>query len=132
MHQISSYEEFCNSFSDDIIISTEAELLLFMQDWIIRVEDKIDQESGDYCLDAFIVDNTDKSHYREVKKDVVSRLIENCTEAIRTIADNMRENIIRENVKMPVYKVKEINSYGLQWLSRRPGRTIREKISNSN
>ena len=44
----------------------------------------------------------------------------------------MRENIIRENIKMPVYKVKEINSYGLQWLSRRPGRTIREKISNSN
>lgn len=132
MHQISSYEEFCNSFSGDTIISTEAELLLFMQDWIIRIEDKTDQESGYYCLDAFIVDNTDKSHYREVKKDVVSRLIENCIEAIRTIADNMRENIIRENVKLPVYKVKEINSYGLQWLSRRPGRTIREKISNSN
>lgn len=132
MHQISSYEEFCNSFNADSVISTEADLLLFMQDWFIRIEDKIDQESGDYCLDAFIVDNIDKSHYREVKKDVVSRLIENCIEAIRTIADNMRENIIRENIKMPVYKVKEINSYGLQWLSRRPGRTIREKISNSN
>ena len=132
MHQISSYEEFCNSFSEDTIISNEAELLLFMQDWIIRIENKIDQESGDYCLDAFIRDNNDKSHYREVKKDAVSRIIENCIEATRTIADNMRENIIRENVKMPVYKVKEINSYGLQWLSRRPGRTIREKISNSN
>lgn len=132
MHQISSYEEFCNSFNADSIVSAEADLLLFMQDWFIRIEDKIDQESGDYCLDAFIVDNIDKSHYREVKKDVVSRLIENCIEAIRTISDNMRENIIRENIKMPVYKVKEINSYGLQWLSRRPGRTIREKISNSN
>ena len=132
MHQISSYEEFCNSFNADSILSTEADLLLFMQDWFIRIEDKIDQESGDYCLDSFIVDNIDKSHYREVKKDVVSRLIENCIEAIRTIADNMRENIIRENIKMPVYKVKEINSYGLQWLSRRPGRNIREKISNSN
>lgn len=132
MHQISSYEEFCNSFNADSVLSTEADLLLFMQDWFIRIEDKIDQESGDYCLDAFIVDNIDKSHYRDVKKDVVSRLIENCIEAIRTIADNMRENIIRENIKMPVYKVKEINSYGLQWLSRRPGRSIREKISNSN
>lgn len=132
MYQISSYEEFCNSFCDDTIMSNEAELLLFMQDWIIQIEDKTDQESGDYCLDTFIVDNTDKSHYREVKKDVVSRLIENCIEAIRTIADNMRENIIRENVKLPVYKVKEINSYGHQWLSRRPGRTIREKISNSD
>lgn len=132
MHQISSYEEFCNSFNADSVLSTEADLLLFMQDWFIRIEDKIDQETGDYCLDAFIVDNIDKSHYREAKKDVVSRLIENCIEAIRAIADNMRENIIRENIKMPVYKVKEINSYGLQWLSRRPGRTIREKISNSN
>lgn len=59
MHQISSYEEFCNSFNADSVLSTEADLLLFMQDWFIRIEDKIDQESGDYCLDAFIVDNID-------------------------------------------------------------------------
>ena len=29
------------------------------------------------------------------------------------------------------YKVREINSYGLNWLSRQPGRTIRQKVSSA-
>ena len=65
------------------------------------------------------------------KQDGVSKIITEVDSAVRHIAGNMRENIIRENVKLPVYQVKEINSYGLNWLSRRPGRTIKEKISNS-
>ena len=72
MHQISSYEEFCNSFSDDIIISTEAELLLFMQDWIIRVEDKIDhgcsQNRNKY---GYFQKEEDKHHYSRNREDCI-------------------------------------------------------------
>ena len=39
--------------------------------------------------------------------------------------------IVRENVRLPVYKVREMNGYGLNWLSRQSGRTIREKISSA-
>ncbi|MDM8209623.1 DUF2357 domain-containing protein [Mediterraneibacter glycyrrhizinilyticus] len=132
MNLIDSYEKFCRAFKGTPDEVNSAELLLLLQDWIIRIIDRIDEGSSGYSLDSLIVENTDKSYLRYAKKDAVSRLIDDSYDAVRRISDRMRENIIRENVKMPVYKVREINSYGLNWLSRRPGATIKEKISSSN
>lgn len=132
MSFIDSYEKFCKAFNGNPDEVKRAELLLFIQDWIIRIIDQIDEDSSDYSFDALIMDNTDKSHLRYAKKDALSRLIDDSNDASRRISENMRENIIRENVKMPVYKVREVNSYGLNWLSRRPGSTIKEKISSAN
>ena len=132
MNLIDSYEKFCRAFKGNPDEVNNAELLLLLQDWIIRIIDRIDEGSTDYSLDSLISENTDKSYLRYAKKDAVSRLIDDSYDAVRRISDRMRENIIRENVKMPVYKVREVNSYGLNWLSRRPGTTIKEKISSSN
>ena len=132
MNLIDSYEKFCRAFKGTPEEVNNAELLLLLQDWIIRIIDRIDEGSTDYSLDSLISENTDKSYLRYAKKDAVSRLIDDSYDAVRRISDRMRENIIRENVKMPVYKVREVNSYGLNWLSRRPGTTIKEKISSSN
>lgn len=132
MNRIDSYEKFCKAFNGGPEEIKRAELLLFVQDWIVRILDKIDEESADYSLDALVIENADKSHLRNAKKDAVSRLVDDSCDAVRRIFENMRENIIRENVKMPVYKVREVNSYGLNWLSRRPGATIKEKISSAN
>ena len=132
MNLIDSYEKFCRAFKGTPEEVNNAELLLLLQDWIIRIIDRIDEGSTDYSLDSLISENTDKSYLRYAKKDAVSRLIDDSYDAVRRISDGMRENIIRENVKMPVYKVREVNSYGLNWLSRRPGTTIKEKISSSN
>jgi hypothetical protein len=132
MNLIDSYEKFCKAFNGNSDEIKRAELLLFIQDWIVRIIDKFDEESTDYSLDALVIGNADKSHLRNAKKDAVSRLVDDSYNAVRRISENMRENIIRENVKMPVYKVREVNSYGLNWLSRRPGSTIKEKISSSN
>ena len=132
MNLIDSYEKFCRAFKgtpDDV---NNAELLLLLQDWIIRIIDRIDEGSSDYSLDSLISENSDKSYLRYAKKDAVSRLIDDSYDAVRRISNKMRENIVRKNVKMPVYKVREVNSYGMNWLSRRPGTTIKEKISNSN
>jgi hypothetical protein len=132
MIQIDSYEDFCKAFNGDSDDNKRAELLLFLRDWLIRIIDNIDEESVDYSLDMLLVENADKSYLREVKKDALSRLIDDSFDAIRRISESMRENIIRENVKLPVYKVREVNSYGLNWLSRRPGSTVKEKISSAN
>lgn len=132
MNLIDSYEKFCKAFNGNPDEIKRAELLLFVQDWIVRIIDKIDEDSTDYSLDTLMIDNADKSYLRNAKKDEVSRLVDDSYDAVRRISENMRENIIRENVKMPVYKVREVNSYGLNWLSRRPGATIKEKISSSN
>lgn len=132
MNPIDSYEKFCKAFKGNSEESKRAELLLFQQDWIVRIIDNIDEESMDYSLDKLLIENSNKLYLREAKKDALSRLVDDSFDAVRRISENMRENIIRENVKMPVYKVQEVNSYGLNWLSRRPGATIKEKISSSN
>lgn len=123
-----NYEDFCKAFSDNGSLKIRAELLLFLQDWIIRL-------SGDggeyYSISELLERNADKSSWKDARNDCVSKIIFESDSAVRHIAAHMRENIIRENVKLPVYQVKEVNSYGLNWLSRRPGRTIKEKISNS-
>ena len=132
MKLIDNYEKFCKAFNGNADEIRRAELLLLLQDWIIRILDRIDDAGSDYSLDELVSENIDKSYLRFAKKDAVSRLIDDSYDAIRRISERMRESIIRENVKMPVYKVREINSYGLNWLSRRPGTTIKEKISSSN
>ena len=120
-----NYEDFCKAFSDNGSLKIRAELLLFLQDWIIRL-------SGDggeyYSISELLERNADKSSWKDARNDCVSKIIFESDSAVRHIAAHMRENIIRENVKLPVYQVKEVNSYGLNWLSRRPGRTIKEKI----
>lgn len=40
--------------------------------------------------------------------------------------NNMKTKIIREDIMIPASKVKEINSKGIMWLSRKPGDTIRK------
>ena len=129
--RIDSYEKFCRAFRNPAK-EKRAKLILMIQDWIIRIIDKIDAESSDYNFDTLIIHNSDKQHLRYAKKDAVSRLVDDTFVAIRRISENMRENIIRENVKLPLYKVREINGYGLNWLSRRPGFTIKQKISSAN
>lgn len=123
-----NYEDFCKAFSGNGSLKTRAELLLFLQDWIIRL---LDDGGEYYSVNELLERNADKSSWRDARNDCVSKIVSDCDSAVRHIAAHMRENIIRENVKLPVYQVKEVNSYGLNWLSRRPGRTIKEKISNS-
>ena len=67
MNLIDSYEKFCRAFKgtpDDV---NNAELLLLLQDWIIRIIDRIDEGSSDYSLDSLISENSDKSYLRYAK-----------------------------------------------------------------
>lgn len=131
---IDSYEKFCKAFAGDPSEPEhrQANLLLFLQDWMVTAAGWADAESGDYGLDRFLEQIADYPAVIAQRKDAVSRLIDGTDAAIRRITEDMRSTIIQENVLQPVYKVREINSYGLNWLSRRPGRTVKEKIANSN
>lgn len=131
---IDSYEKFCKAFAGDPSEPErrQANLLLFLQDWMVTATGWADAESGDYGLDRFLDQIANRPPAIAQRKDAVSRLIDGTDAAVRRITENMRSTIIRENVRQPVYKVREINSYGLNWLSRRPGRTVKEKIANSN
>lgn len=134
MDYIDDYEKFCKSFNtlnEEDERQIEAKLLLFVQNWIIKVLEHIKEDSFDYNLKKLIEQNTTKTTDMDIKKDVLSNIVDNSEVAFRRLEENMREKIIRENVRMPVYKVREINSYGLNWLSRKSGRTIRQKVSSA-
>ena len=132
MRQIDNYEQFCKAFeSTDEELRKEAELLLFIQNWIIRILDYMEEDTLDYSLKKMIEQNADKMSNKNILKDVLSTIVDEADLAFRHLNENMREKIIRENVQMPVYKVREINSYGLNWLSRQSGRTIRQKVSSA-
>lgn len=132
MRQIDNYEQFCKAFdSDDNELKKEAKLLLFIQDWIIRILDYMEEDTLDYSLKKMVEQSADKMSNIHTLKDALSSIVDDSDLAFRHLNENMREKIIRENVQMPVYKVREMNSYGLNWLSRQSGRTIRQKISSA-
>ena len=132
MNDINNYESFCKAFNGTNEQINRANILLFLRNWIVRLSDCMDQEFNNYGLDKLLIDNSDKKILKHVEQDVLSRILDDTIESFRYISNNMRENIIRENVMMPVYKVKEVNSQGFNWLSRRPGRSIKEKISGTS
>lgn len=132
MRQIDNYEQFCKAFgSDDNELKKKAKLLLFIQNWIIRILDYMEEDTLDYSLKKMVEQNADKMSNIHTLKDALSSIVDDSDLAFRHLNENMREKIIRENVQMPVYKVREINSYGLNWLSRQSGRTIRQKVSSA-
>ena len=131
MKKIDNYEQFCKSFESEDEIKKKAKLLLFIQNWIIRILEHVEEDTLDYSLKKMIEQNANKISNGQFLKDVLSRIVDNSNLAFRHLNENMRTKIIRENIQMPVYKVKEINSYGLNWLSRQSGKTIRQKISSA-
>ena len=51
MRQIDNYEQFCKAFvGDDNELKKEAKLLLFVQNWIIRILDYMEEDTLDYSL----------------------------------------------------------------------------------
>ena len=133
MTEIESYEKYCKSFSDETNTEArrEALLMLYIQNWIVKLQSNTEKEFTDYSLSQFIEDNLTRQCSDDSRKDALSKIIDDAIDAFRIISKNMREKIIRENVMMPSYKVKEINSQGLNWLSRQSGRNIKQKVSSA-
>lgn len=132
MKSINNYEEFCIAFnSSNEKLNREVRLLLFMQDWILRNLSFMKEDVLDYSLRNLLDQNLNDMVSRDKLRDTLSNVIDNSNNAFRHLAENMGEKIIRENVKMPIHKVREINSYGFNWLSRQSGKTIGQKISSA-
>ena len=133
MSQIENYEQYCRAFHEDADnkSKSDAELLLYVQNWIIRILDFVEEDAMDFSLKKLLAENADKSFLRDSKEDALSSIIDDTELAFRYIVDHMREKIIRENVRVPVHKVREINGYGSNWLGRQSGNTIKQKISSA-
>lgn len=123
---LDSYEAYCSAFKES---KKEARELQILRSWFstqLKNCARIAPGRSYIGLDQLTpVDQIDASW------DALTYITDSAREAFSRIASNMRETVLRENILMPVYKVKEINSAGMIWLCRQPGRTKKEKISNT-
>lgn len=130
MVEIISYEKFCQLFNQTEEDIENANLLIYIQDWIVSKIINENQNNTNIGLDELFLEFS-KSNSKEYV-DLLSKIINDTINASKHIIENMRTKIIRENLMTPVHKVREVDSYSLQWLSRQPGRSIKEKVGSKN
>lgn len=127
---INNFDEYCRAFSTGGEMFERARLMKFLRGQMIALqslEAVRDEEKRGFVGLTEVINS--ESFF---KGDELTRIATSTLDAVRHISNNFREKIIRENVLMPTYRAKEINSSGISWLSKRSGRTIREKLSSTN
>lgn len=113
---------------------TRASLLLLLRSWVTSLCD-FDPVTGESLPTSItdLINKLGKSNRiltadGEIR-DRVFRIVSHTNEAIRAIVDHTRKLIIREHNLVPIYAAREVDINSIQWLSRKPGRTLREKLS---
>jgi len=124
---IQNFDSYCKGLKSG---DTRAFLLSYLRGWMIHVQSLdtgTDEEKHGYIgLTELLNAGAPQPG------DEITRIVLSTREAFAHVTGQLHERILRENVMLPVYRVKEIDNTGLQWLSKRSGRTIREKLSNTN
>lgn len=131
---IDSIESLYKALSGGDEIKAKALLMLMLRSWLTEVS-SFDPVSG-HALYTGLVDFMGvvaKSMQDEAlegeRKDRIYRIVSHAKEAILAIMDHTRDKILREHAMLPIHAAREVDSKSVQWLSRQPGRTLREKLS---
>lgn len=110
----------------------EAELLLELRDWFLRICD-FDPQTG-YPLPRGLCEllkdvNIAHTNRTSIPMDHLRRIIKHTGEAIKSLIERPRTKILRAHALLPIYAAREVDSASVQWLSRKPGRNLREKLA---
>ena len=131
---INSIDSFYEALSVRGEIKAKASLMLTLRSWLTEVL-KFDPVSG-HALHTSIVDfmeviteSVNSEATESETKDRIYRIASHTKEAIQAIIENPGDKILREHAMLPIYAAREVDSNSIQWLSRQPGRTLREKLS---
>lgn len=129
-----SVESIYRSLNGRDEIRARALLILRLRHWLTEVSN-FDPVSG-HAMRIGIVDFMDavaKSMWDESPegelKDRIYRIVSHTKEAVMAIMEHTRDKILREHAILPIHAAREVDSNSIQWLSRLPGRTVREKLS---
>ncbi|KGA27991.1 DUF2357 domain-containing protein [Pectobacterium odoriferum] len=129
-----SIESVYKGLNDIDEIKAQANLILMVRNWLTEVS-SFDPVSGHVLhtgiidfLDAVAKSVQDESPEGEIK-DRIYRIVSHTKDAILAIMEHTRDKILREHAMLPIHAAREIDSNSVQWLSRQPGRTLREKLS---
>jgi len=131
---IDSIESIYKALNDRDEIKAKALLMLMLRNWLTEVSN-FDPVSG-HALHTGIIDFLgavaksvqDESPESEIK-DRIYRIVSHTKEAVLAIMEHTRDKILREHAMLPIHAAREVDSNSVQWLSRQPGRTLREKLS---
>ena len=132
--KIDSIESVYKSLNDRDEIKIKAYLILMVRDWLTAtstfdpVSGHVIQTSIDDFSEAIVKSVWDGSSEREIK-DRIYRIVSHTKEAVLAIIEHTRDKILREHAMLPIHAAREVDSSSIQWLSRQPGRTVREKLS---
>ena len=131
---IDSIESIYKALNGRDEIQANALLMLMLRNWLTEVSN-FDPVSGHALhtgiidfLDAVAQSMQDKSPESEIK-DRIYRIVSHTKEAVLAIMEHTRNKILREHAMLPIHAAREVDSNSVQWLSRQPGRTLREKLS---
>ena len=131
---INSIESLYKALGDRDEIKVKVLLMLMLRSWFTKVS-IYDPVSGQ-ALQTGLVDfmtvvaksMQDESLQGETK-DRIYRIVSHTKEAVLAIMEQTRDKILREHAMLPIHAAREVDSSSVQWLSRQPGRTLREKLS---
>lgn len=124
---LKSYDDFCHALAEE---NGQAHLLLWLQDIFLQ-SCICDPRTGEgrFCdLESFL-DRLSEALRSPACQDRLSRIAEHTAAAIRNLVASPHEEIQREYRFMPISAVREVDSVTAIWLSRQPGRTLREKLA---
>jgi len=131
---IDSIESLYKVILNNDKIKSKALLMLMLRNWLTNVSN-FDPVSGQALhtgiidfLDAVAKLIQDESYEKEIK-DRIYRIVSHTKDAVLAIMEHTRNKILREHAMLPIHTAKEVDSNSVQWLSRQPGRTLREKLS---
>ena len=132
--EFDSIESLYRGLNDKDEAKTQANWLLIVRKWLTEVSG-FDPVSG-HALHNGIVDFLstversvqDESPEGEIK-DRIYRIVSHSKESVLAIMEHTRDKIFREHAMLPIHAAREVDSKSVQWLSRQPGRTLREKLS---
>lgn len=131
---IDSIESIYKALNNRDEIKAKALLMLMLRSWLTEVS-TFDSVSGHALhtgfidfLDAVAKSVQDESPEGEIK-DRIYRIVSHTKEAVLAIMEHTRDKVLREHAMLPIHAAREVDSNSVQWLSRQPGRTLREKLS---
>lgn len=132
--EFDSIESIYGGLNDKDEVKTQANWILIVRNWLTDassfdpVSGNVMHTSIDDLLDAVAKSLLDGSPRGEIK-DRIYRIVSHTKEAVLAIMEHTRDKILREHAMLPIHAAREVDSNSVQWLSRQPGRTLREKLS---
>lgn len=140
MKHIDSTLAFYEALEEKGYEGKKARIVLLLRNWLNEVF-QFDPRSGRALtqgMDEFLCSTAkfckellefyDGAMQLEMPKDRVYRIVDHIDEAFLAILRQMRTKVTREHPILPLHAVREIDSKTMMWLSKKPGRNVREKL----